>query len=146
MRLNYFHYAELKARVYALSKKYKSKLAKLADEPHMGNFSPSLSDIHKWFRVLNRELFDNQLKDITHIAIGIRRMTWAYYLYDDEFDPHKSRTELHMNHRYHSKQHFVECLIHEMVHHHQFLTGKKVKHNHGFYAWNKKIAKYGLKL
>lgn len=129
-----------------MAKKYKSKLAKLADEPHTGDFAPSLQDIHNWFRVLNRELFNNELKDITHIAIGIRRMTWAYYLYNEEEGPHKGRTELHMNHRYHSKQHFVECLIHEMVHHYQFLKGKRVKHNKAFYAWNKKIEKYGLKL
>jgi hypothetical protein len=129
-----------------LAKKYKSKLAKLADEPRTGTFAPTYDDVHNWFRVLNRELFDNKLSEIHHINIGIRRLTWAYYLYEPGVDPQNGKTWLYMNHRYHSKQHFVECLIHEMVHHHQYLTGKKVKHNHGFYRWNKKIEKYGMKL
>ena len=125
-----------------MPKKYKSKLEKLADESPTGEFKPTIDDIKKWFRVLNRELFGNKLDDIHHISIGIRRRTWAYYLYTCE----TGKTELHMNHCYHDKKHFVACLIHEMVHHHQFLSGKRVKHNSHFYAWNKKISKYGLKL
>ncbi len=127
-----------------MAKRRKSKLAKLQDEPHTGTFEPSIDDVKNWFRVLNKEIFDNKLIDLTVIGIGIRRQTWAYYLYHE--DEPGGKTELHMNHRYHSKKHFVECLIHEMVHHHQYLTGKKVKHNKNFYAWNKKIEKYGLKL
>ena len=128
-------------------RKYKSKLAKIAESNEVNIFEPTLEDCVKWFRVLNREMFSNGLPDINEFDIGWRRKSYAYYTaWDDDKDPTYRYTKISMNKKYKSKKFFVECLAHEMVHHYQFIYDEPVNHGPSFQNWNAVFKKKGLKI
>lgn len=128
-------------------KQYRSKLEKLVKTPTKGSYEPTLEECKRWFNILNRELFKNELPPVDTIDIRWRRKAYAYYIsQDDDKDPNWKRTGIYMNKRYASKKFFVEVLAHEMVHHWQFINGLPTNHGEVFQDWDAKLKKKGIKI
>lgn len=130
-------------------KKRRSSLQKLLESHDENTYETTYEDVKKWFRILNREVFDGSLRELDEIDIRWRRGTYAYYHFTYETDPKKPKyeyTKLCMNKRYKSKQFFVEVMAHELVHHYQFINGEPVNHGTTFCCWSDKFNKKGLKL
>src|SRR6187455_159482 len=101
-------------------------------------FYPTLNDCKLWYRVLNKEIFENVLPKRAFFDIRKRRGAWAYFDMDNE--------QYLMNVRYRTKKQFVEILAHEMIHHIQMIEGDSVNHGPSFYTWSEVFADYGLNL
>lgn len=125
--------------------KQKSKLIKLKNDKNKNTYITTKEDCIKWSRIINREIFNNQLAEIDNIEIGWRRKCWAYYVYDVNKKGEKY-IKLAMNKKYPSKLFFVEVLAHELIHHYQFLFGDPVGHGPSFSDWTDKFNKRGLNL
>ena len=127
--------------------KYKSKLQRLLENENESSYQPTQDDCMKWFRILNREIFDDTLVPVNEIDIRWRRGAYAYYesIIDTEDDSY-SYTKLYMNKKYKSKKFFVEVLAHEMVHHYQFLKHREINHGDSFVSWTDTFNKKGLRL
>jgi hypothetical protein len=85
-----------------MPRQYRTKLQKLIEENSTEPFEPSEIDVVKWFRILDREIFDRKLDFIPTIEIKVRRNTHASYVYCDEFDDW-TVNKLHINKRYDTK-------------------------------------------
>lgn len=128
-------------------KPYKSKLDKIVESVESDSFTPTLIDCHKWFNILNRELFNNELPPVDEMDIRWRRQAHAYYVFEDnENSKDYGCTKIALNKEYKSKKFFVECLAHEMVHHWQFVNGEKVNHGKMFKSWDRKLKQKGIKI
>jgi len=123
----------------------KSKLAKLLETNDPYEYDTTIEDCENWFKILNRELFDNSLPEVHEIDIRWRRGAHAWYDYD-ESKPGTGTSRLLMNKRYKSKQFFVEVLAHEMVHHYQYIYNEEMGHGSSFLKWRDKFNKKGLNL
>lgn len=128
-------------------RKRKTKLQRLLTSDEENTYETKIEDCEEWFRVLNRELFNNSLPDIDYVDIRWRRKAFGYYEYiTDTKDPNYKLSVLNMNKRYKSKKFFVEVLAHEMVHHYQFMNDEPMGHGPSFEKWSDKFSKKGLKL
>ena len=108
-------------------------------------FKPRAIKIPLVYKILNREIFNNQLKNP---KITIRRMHGALGLF--EFNPYATKYcyRITIHNKFKNFQEFVEILGHEMVHYYQKLVLKQnsAKHNKQFYSFRKKFKKLGLNL
>ena len=108
-------------------------------------FKPRAIKIPSVYKILNREIFNNQLKNP---KIIIRRMHGALGLF--EFNPYATKYcyRITIHNKFKNFQEFVEILGHEMVHYYQKLVLKQTsaKHNKQFYSFRKKFKKLGLNL
>ena len=108
-------------------------------------FKPRAIKIPSVYKILNREIFNNQLKNP---KITIRRMHGALGLF--EFNPYATKYcyRITIHNKFKNFQEFVEILGHEMVHYFQKLGLKQnsAKHNKQFYSFRKKFKKLGLNL
>ena len=108
-------------------------------------FKPRAIKIPSVYKILNREIFNNQLKNP---KITIRRMDGALGLF--EFNPYATKYcyRITIHNKFKNFQEFVEILGHEMVHYYQKLVLKQnsAKHNKQFYSFRKKFKKLGLNL
>ena len=108
-------------------------------------FKPRAIKIPSVYKILNREIFNNQLKSP---KITIRRMHGALGLF--EFNPYATKYcyRITIHNKFKNFQEFVEILGHEMVHYYQKLVLKQnsAKHNKQFYSFRKKFKKLGLDL
>lgn len=130
-----------------MRKRKVSKLQKLLTSNENTTYETTLEDCQRWFRILNKEIFDSKLPPVDEIDIRWRRKTYAFYYYEmDTKDPNFMVCKLCMNKRYKNKKFFVEVLAHEMVHHYQFMFDEPVSHGPTFTAWCDKFNKKGLKL
>lgn len=129
-----------------MKKNYKSKLKKLSDTPHNGErFLPTHETVVKWFRILNRELFNSTLKTIPEIDIRIRRGTYAYFCWTiDSKNPDYIHTKICMNKYYSSLKIFVSVLAHEMIHYHQVIHDDPPGHGPSFTVWKNEFENKGL--
>ena len=125
--------------------KHKSKLIKLKNDKNKNTYETTKEDCVKWSRIINREIFNNQLTDIDNIEIGWRRKCWAYCVceVDEEGDKY---IKLAMNKKYPTKLFFVEVLAHELIHHYQFLNDEPLGHGSSFSDWTDKFNNRGLNL
>lgn len=126
-------------------KRYRTKLEKVMNENCELIYETTIEDCQKWFKILNRELFNNSLPSVNEIDIRWRRGAHAWYDYD-ETRPGTGTSKLLMNRRYKSKKFFVEVLAHEMVHHYQYIYNEDVGHGSSFLKWRDKFNKKGLNL
>lgn len=108
-------------------------------------YTTTYEDCERWFRILNRELFDNQLPPLDQIEIKRRKGIYAIYeCYDEECDGVRHR--ITMRDKFKSKKMFVEVLAHEMVHHYQNLNDQPLGHGRTFLRWRKVLNEKGLQL
>ena len=98
-----------------------------------------------WFKVINRQVFDNALMPFS--AIYVRRMlkVWAHVSYDEEIK--SPPMELHMHMKFPNKTFFINVLAHEMVHKWQLEINLDTgNHNKHFYSWKQTFNENGLNL
>lgn len=129
----------------AKRRKRRTKLEMLVQSSEEELYETTHEDCEHWFRILNRELFDNELPPVDEIEIGRRKGVYAIYeCYDEVFEGVQHR--LILKDRYRSKKFFVEVLAHEMVHHYQALNDQPLGHGRTFYKWRKRLNEKGLQL
>lgn len=121
----------------------RTKLERLLRSDEILNYETTVDDTYEWFKVLNREIFENALPPIDEIDIRWRRMAYAWYDYDETL-PGTGTTKLLLSKKYRTKQFFVAVLFHEMVHHYQYIYGEPVGHGKSFFRWKEKANQYGL--
>ena len=109
-------------------------------------YKPNSSKIPMVYKILNRQIFKNQLKKMPKITI--RRMHGALGLF--EFNPYalKHCHQITIHNKFKNFREFAEILGHEMVHYYQKLILKQnsARHNKEFYSFKKKFNKLGLEL
>lgn len=128
-------------------RKQKSKLLKLMKENEQATYVTTEDDCVLWFRILNREVFNNQLTPLSEIHIGWKRGTYGYYTkITDTSNPDYLYTKLSMNKKYRSKQFFVEVLAHELIHHYQAIYNQPLGHGPSFIMWRDKLNRKGINL
>lgn len=127
--------------------KSKSRLLKLMESDDDSTYETTESDCRHWFRILNREIFNNQLTPIDEFDIRRRRRKYAYYEVLRGPDGRTiKKTIIGMANQYQSKKFFVEILAHEMVHHYQILNGQPFGHGPSFLEWGDKLKAKGISL
>lgn len=111
-------------------------------------YTPSKNECIEWFHILNENVFDQSLPDLTYIEVGRRRGVWGYYEY--EYDEKQSMFKtcgIKLHNRYPDQRFFVEILAHELVHHHQAIYNDgRINHGPTFMSWSPKLRKKGIKL
>ena len=128
-------------------RKQKSRLLKLMREDTTPLYETTEEDCLLWIRILNREVFNNQLPPLSEISIGRRRGVHAFYTYiTDTKDSEYLYTKISMNKKYKSKQFFVEVLAHELIHHYQAVYNQPFGHGPSFVAWRDKLNRKGINL
>jgi len=108
-------------------------------------------DIKKYFTLINREVFNNELSPFGKIEIKeIRdRIKYCYGLVEVlEWERKGTRIyRLQMQPTYRNKKEFVDTLGHEMVHLYQMANkGDTGNHNKLFYSFRPKLNRIGLDL
>lgn len=126
----------------ATKRKRRSHLEILVQSDEEELYETTMEDCERWFKILNREIFDNELEPLDAIEIGRRKGSYAIYEYFED----ETYCRILMKDRYRSKKMFVEVLAHEMVHHYQALNDEPVGHGPTFHRWRKKLNKKGLQL
>ena len=129
-------------------KKQKSKLVRIMSENHPKNkFIPTIGEVREWFKVINREIFDNALDDFREIEIKRRHGVWAECWAFINTETGEKHSALSLNHYLKSKKHFIGVLAHEMIHHYQWTIAQtNMDHGETFFEWKSKLAKHKITL
>lgn len=129
----------------------KSKLAKAMNcekaADRKNRYYPNQEEAKRWHRIINREIFDGQL--VNDIEIEVRRRHGCFGEYTGENDRKKEvfyTLSISLNNWFLSKKHFIECIVHEMVHQYQWERLNELTHGKSFFAWQNKLQKYGMVL
>lgn len=120
------------------------------------NYRPTLKEVKAIYRLINREIFYNQLP---MPKIILRRLRDALGMCEGKEGPirkTKSYCTIHLCDRWYCRQWMVSTLAHEMVHQYQWdiysnIRVKRGMHRHmshgpSFYIWRKKLQKFGIAL
>ena len=133
--------------------KKKKKQKKLLRRELVSNrkYHTKYKDIKKYFTLINREVFNNELSPFGKIEIKeIRdRIKYCYGLVEVlEWQRKGTRIyRLQMQPTYRNKKEFVDTLGHEMVHLYQMANkGDSGNHNKLFYSFRPKLNRIGLDL
>lgn len=105
---------------------------------------PSKEEAIRWHHIINREVFDGCLDE--KIEIDVRRRHGVYGECQGYLEDEKHVVTISFNHWFKSKKHFIECVVHEMVHQYQWEQLHEMTHGKSFYAWQPKLQKYGMLL
>lgn len=131
----------------------KKKQKKLLRRELVSNrkYHTKYKDIKKYFTLINREVFNNELSPFGKIEIKeIRdRIKYCYGLVEVlEWQRKGTRIyRLQMQPTYRNKKEFVDTLGHEMVHLYQMANkGDTGNHNKLFYSFRPKLNRIGLDL
>lgn len=141
---------------------YKQKIKKaLAVRGSQRDYYPTQESAVRWFHILNRSLFENQLKPIDITVRRLRGCVGMLMLHWDDRSSRRGHNQrllpfhnatfhyyIVLNNRFKTWREFLETLAHEMVHQYQVEVIKDPysNHNANFYAWREKFASYKLKL
>ena len=112
-------------------------------------YKTTYKDIKKYFRMLNKGIFDNKLPPFNDIVIKeLKRQNCLGQVIT--IDWKRKGTQiivLEMDKQYDSKRDFLDTLAHEMVHLYQFAhVNDTGNHNKLFYSFEPKLKYVGLKL
>lgn len=120
---------------------YKYKLKKTLE--HKTNFLVTDRKIIIWFNIFNRVLFKEKLTRFDQLHIF---HTYRPYYGLCKIDSNKNISILKMRSKFKSKGLFLEILIHEMVHLHDYKKYGTIYHGKNFFRWKKKVNALGLNL
>jgi len=123
------------------------------------SFRPRDSDIIYAYNILNRYVFDNQLRQ-PELITGQMRNCLAYCQWLNYENYNGSWTIIKLSDKWFCQQWFMNTLAHEMVHQYQWdigrwqyidAHGRDIYQNSGahgpsFYEWRDQFAHYGLTL
>lgn len=126
-----------------MARRSKSPLVRLMrSEEYL--FETTEERAYYWFKVLNREFFDNKLSWVDEVDIRWRRGTHAYHMTYLNKDGSVKKTSLHLNKKYKSEQFFCSVLFHEILHHWQALNNEPIGHGSSFWQWEKIARKHNM--
>lgn len=103
-------------------------------------FKPTLQDCKEVFRIINRTVFNNELR--TPDFRLVRSKEYWGECKGDEQDVTKCTIKI--NRRFTSKRVFVYTVAHEMVHQWEWLVYENMTHGPKFFLWRNELAKYGI--
>lgn len=123
------------------------------------SFRPSDADIIYTYNIINRYIFDNQLRR-PEITQGRLRRAWGYCQWLDDRQHSGSATHIKIVDKWFCPQWFVQTLAHEMVHQYQWdiyryehmdYYGRDINQSSGahgpsFFAWRERFDHYDLTL
>lgn len=118
-------------------------------------FRPSSKDVKYAYKILNRHVFNNQLK-MPPIQLGITRGYWGMCMGATTETATNTFCELKLSDKYFCAHWFMNVLAHEMVHQYQWDIDGEYRHTQGleplmshgpsFFAWRDVMDYYGLNL
>ena len=129
-----------------------SKLIKAikTDPEIVGYYLTKKSEIEKWFKIINKEVFSSELPPFQKINVRRLRGVWSYVSVWEEpqGDDIVRCSSLAFDEFTCSRKHFLEILSHEMVHHYTWIVQNEfdVAHGKSFYSWKEPLAKFGINL
>lgn len=98
--------------------------------------------ISVWFNIFNQAIFNQKLPKFHQIKLIEKNIPY-YGLCevnsDDEYI-------LELQENFPNKKLFLEILIHEMIHLHEYIKYGKMSHGSNFLKWRKKLNRFGLDL
>jgi hypothetical protein len=122
-------------------------------------FRPDDDSINYAYNILNRYLFDNQLRQ-PEISTGQPRSAWGLCTWFDQKQPSGSYCDIWISDKWFCQQWFVNVLAHEMAHQYQWdiyrweyenqygcrMYDDSGGHGPSFFMWRDRFAHYGLTL
>lgn len=118
-------------------------------------FRPALRDVKYAYKIINRHVFNNQLK-MPPIQLGITRGYWGMCIGQIQETAPNTFCELRLSDKYFCAQWFMNTLAHEMVHQYQWdIDGEYrqdqgldplMSHGPSFFVWREVMDYYGLYL
>jgi len=93
-----------------------------------------------WFNVINTAIFNNRLPKFHEIEIGSFKDFHAMCECDDVTYTLKIKS------KFENRKRFVEVIVHEMIHLHEWVEYQKMTHGKDFFEWKNKLKKYNLDL
>ena len=130
-----------------MKRRRRTHLERLVENDEENIYETCEEDCKFWFRILNREIFDEKLSSIDAFVVGRRRGSYAFYeCVIDTSNRSYLESKIFMNTSYKSKRFMVEVLCHEMVHHYQASNGEPLGHGPSFIRWRDKLNQKGLNL
>lgn len=107
-------------------------------------FRVTNDSVKYWFRILNHEIWQDDLPMFDTIQIRPFVKNWAMCIEDT--DKPKTKYRLAINIEFPTFELFVNVLAHEMIHLYQFMSGQDGEHDDSFWVWQSKFSEHGLKL
>lgn len=102
--------------------------------------------VQKWYRILNKEVFDSQLK-VTPRIIRIAKSKQWWNSPDGELILRTDGSiDLLLCKTFPCFASFIAVLAHEMVHQHEAETYGRLTHGKNFWVWKDKLADFGIPL
>ena len=129
-----------------MAKKKKSQLTRVMTDEKASirkKYYPNYAELAKWWRAINREIFDGELHTPL-FEIRRRRMIFGECIGETEDD--LTKVTLSFDTWFYSRKHFIECIIHEMIHQWQWETLGQMDHGKTFKEWQSVLDQYGMKL
>lgn len=122
-------------------------------------FRPSYADIYHAYHLINRYVFDYQLRR-PHLYQGILRKAWGLCSWEYNQQLSGSWCTISISDKWFCQQWFMNTLAHEMVHQYQWdhyrwehreIHGREMYLNSGghgpsFFEWRDRFTHYGLNL
>jgi len=123
------------------------------------SFRPTDADIIYAYNIINRYVFDNQLRR-PDIQQGTLRKAWGYCQWLDSEQDNGTSVEIRLMDKWFCPQWFMQTLAHEMVHQYQWdiyryehmdYYGRDINQSSGahgpsFFAWRERFEFYDLTL
>ena len=110
------------------------------------SFRPTLDDVDYAYVIINRYVFENQLKK-PKIILKAGRKVWGTCQWLEEEQKSGSWCEIQINDKWFCMQWFMNVLAHEMIHLYQFALKKDTgNHNSTFYSFRPRFKFIGLGL
>ena len=113
-------------------------------------YKTTFKDIKKYFKIINKHVFDNKLSPFNDIKIKLIKdreypRVWGQVVINDQVRKGTRNFVLEMIPKYKNKQEFVDTLGHEMIHLFQMTNlGDTGNHNDMFYSFRPKLNAIGL--
>lgn len=117
-------------------------------------FRPTEDDIIYAYNIINKYIFDNQLKR-PKITQGRIKKCWGLCKWMQDPKTGKYYTEIRLVDKWYCSQWFMQTLAHEMIHQWQWDVHRVENggiyeysgaHGPSFFAWRDRFAEYGLHL
>lgn len=108
-------------------------------------YKPTKLKVTRWFNMLNREVFWNELPPFRKIVVKKLEGCWGECSgeYDRKDNPY---CNLYLNNKFPNRTDFIQTLAHECVHHYQHVFLEDMSHGNSFFEWKKRFNQFELNL
>ena len=140
----------IRTRQTSKRQKVKKRLKMELAEVKTRKYKTTFKDIKKFFKLINKHVFDNKLSPFNDIKIKQIKdreypRVWGQVVINDQERKGTRNFVLEMIPKYKNKQEFVDTLAHEMIHLFQMSNlGDTGNHNDMLYSYRPKLNAIGL--